>query len=100
MLVALLVTIMTRMFGMHINMPTRAIFQCGGFIAASFATRVWQLHLSQGVPVGCGVGFLYIPNIAILSQWFSKKHSLVNGTSAAGSGIGGAIFSWASEAMI
>lgn len=70
------------------------------YISASFSRRIWQLYLSQGVLVGLGVGFIYIPSIAILSQWFSLKRSLANGISAAGSGIGGLIFSLGTGAMI
>jgi MFS family permease len=74
--------------------------QISGFISASFATRIWHLHISQGVLIGAGIGFLYIPSLPILSQWFVKKRSLANGISAAGSGVGGAAFSWGTEAII
>lgn len=100
MLVAPGVTILTRRFGKRLTMLAGASMQCGGFIAASFAGRVWQLYLSQGLLVGCGIGFIYVPSIAILSQWFSKKRSLANGISAAGSGIGGVVFTWGTQAMI
>jgi MFS family permease len=50
--------------------------------------------------VGFGVGFTYIPSIAILSQWFQRRRSLVNGISAAGSGIGRLIFSFMIRASI
>ena len=100
MLVAPLVTVLVRKFGTHKIMIIGALLQCSGFIAASFATRVWQLHLSQGVLIGAGIGLLYIPSLPILSQWFVKKRSLANGISAAGSGVGGAAFAWGSEAMI
>lgn len=72
----------------------------GGFIAASFASSIWQLYLSQGVLVGLGVGFIYLPSIAILPQWFDKRRSLANAISSAGSGIGGLIFSLATGVMI
>ena len=72
----------------------------GGFLAASFASKAWHLYLCQGVLVGIGVGFIYIPSIAILSQWFSKKRSLANGITSAGSGIGGIIFSLITGIMI
>ena len=90
MVIAPFVTVLTRKFGIHRIMCIGVVFQCGGFISASFATNVWHLHISQGVLVGCGVGFLYIPALPILSQWFLKKRSLANGISAAGSGVGGA----------
>lgn len=81
-------------------MSVGLVLQCAGFIAASFATRIWQLHLTQGVLLGCSIGFLYIPALPILSQWFVRKRSLANGISAAGSGVGGAAFTWGTEAII
>ncbi|KAH6866002.1 major facilitator superfamily domain-containing protein [Alternaria rosae] len=100
MLIAPIVTVLTRRFGIHLTMVAGLIFQSGGFIAASFATRVWQLHICQGVLIGCGIGFLYIPSLPILSQWFVQRRSLANGISAAGSGVGGAAFAWGTEAII
>jgi MFS family permease len=72
----------------------------GGFIAASFATKMWQLILSQGVLVGIGCGLIYVPSLPIISQWFGKRRSLANGISSAGSGIGGLAMSFAIQAMI
>lgn len=72
----------------------------GGFVSASFAVKAWHLCLSQGALVGIGVGCVYIPSIPILSQWFSKKRSLANGITSAGSGIGGVIFSLTTNSMI
>ncbi|KAH7382275.1 major facilitator superfamily domain-containing protein [Pyrenochaeta sp. MPI-SDFR-AT-0127] len=100
MLVAPIVTVLTRKFGTHKVMIAGVVFQSVGFIAASFATRTWQLHISQGILIGCGIGFLYIPSLPILSQWFVRRRSLANGVSAAGSGVGGAAFAWGTEAII
>jgi len=100
MLVAPIVTVLTRRFGIHAMMCIGVAMQCGGYIAASFATRIWQLHLTQGVLIGCGIGFLYIPALPVLSQWFVRRRSLANGISAAGSGVGGASFTWGTEAII
>jgi MFS family permease len=100
MLIAPVVTILTRKLGIHVIMFTGMLLQCAGFISASFATRIWQLHISQGVLIGCGIGCLYIPALPILSQWFLKRRSLANGISAAGSGVGGACFTWGTEAII
>jgi predicted MFS family arabinose efflux permease len=100
MLIAPIVTILTRRFGTHVIMFIGMLLQCAGFISASFATRIWQLHISQGILIGCGIGFLYIPALPILSQWFVQRRSLANGISAAGSGVGGAAFTWGTEAII
>jgi MFS family permease len=85
---------------MHKTMLAGLVFESGGYIAASFSSRIWHLYLSQGVLIGCGIGFLYIPSLPILSQWFLHKRSLANGVSAAGSGVGGAAFAWGTEAII
>lgn len=45
-----------------------AVMFGGGYISASFATRIWHLYLSQGTLVGLGVGFIYVPSIAVLSS--------------------------------
>ncbi|SPO05577.1 related to protein MCH2 (monocarboxylate permease homolog) [Cephalotrichum gorgonifer] len=100
MLVAPLVTILTREFGKHWTLSIGALLQCGGYVAASFTTKVWQLYLSQGTLVGMGIGFIIIPSVAILSQWFSRKRTIANGISSAGSGLGGMLFSWGTAAMI
>ncbi|KAJ9667858.1 hypothetical protein H2201_002044 [Coniosporium apollinis] len=100
MLVATPVTSLTRILGTHIPMYIGVCLQTGGFIAASFSSRIWHLYLTQGALVGVGVGFIYIPSIAITSQWFDKKRSVANGINSAGSGIGGLIFSFATRAII
>ena len=71
-----------------------------GLLAASFATATWHLYLSQGACVGAGVGFLYMPAMPIVSQWFDKKRSLANGICAAGSGIAGLIMCFITQAML
>jgi MFS family permease len=85
---------------MHLAMSIGIVFQATGFVTASLSHRIWHLYLSQGVAVGVGTGFLYIPSIAVLPQWFANKRSFVNGISAAGSGIGGAAFAWGTSGMI
>lgn len=100
MIVSPLVTILTRECGKHLTMAIGVVFQATGFATASVSHHIWQLYLSQGILIGLGTGFLYIPSTAILSQWFSKKRSLANGISAAGSGVGGAVFAWATGTMI
>ncbi|KIM95733.1 hypothetical protein OIDMADRAFT_133464 [Oidiodendron maius Zn] len=100
MLVSPIVTVTTRRYGIHVPMLMGIMFQTAGFVAASFATLIWHLYLTQGILVGFGVGFTYIPSLAILSQWFSSRRSLANGISAAGSGVGGIVFSLAVRAAI
>jgi hypothetical protein len=76
MIVASPVTYLTRIWGTHIPMFLGVAMMTGGFIAASFARSIWQLYLTQGLLVGMGVGFLFIPSVAVTSQWFDKKVSV------------------------
>ena len=100
MIVAPLVTYLARRYGARVTMIFGVLCLAGGFISASFAVKVWHLYLSHGVLVGIGVGYVYIPSIPILSQWFSKNRSLANGITSAGSGVGGVLFSIATHHMI
>ena len=100
MLSAPIVTILARRFSTQLPMLLGVLFLITGFVGASFAQQIWHLYLTQGILIGLAVGFIYIPSIAILSQWFQKKRSLANGISAAGSGIGGLIFSFGTAATI
>jgi len=76
------------------------VLQTAGFIAASFAYRIWHLYLSQGLLIGLGLGFIFVPCTPIVSQWFSKKRTLATGIGSAGSGVGGLLFSFGIQAMI
>lgn len=100
MLLAPLATYLTRRFSMRPIMLSGSLLQCLGYIAASFSHKIWHLYLSQGALVGCGIGLMIIPSTAILSQWFARRRSIVNGISSAGSGLGGMVFAWGTAGMI
>ena len=69
-------------------------------VGASFAHETWQLFLSQGLCFGFGIGFLFVGSVGVVPQWFTKRRSLANGVATAGSGIGGLMYSLATQAMI
>lgn len=100
MIVAPFVTIATKRFGTHITMLIGVVLQTAGFIIASFTNEVWQLYITQGAMVGFGIGFTYIPSTAIIPQWFLKRRALASGLAAGGSGIGGVIYSFVTDALI
>lgn len=100
LLVAPLATLLGRRWGVRTPMLAGVVLLPTGFIAASFAQRVWHLYLSQGLCVGMGIGLIYIPATAIIPQWFERERSLANGICAAGSGIGGLIVCFATQAML
>lgn len=100
LLIAPLVTIVTRMLGTQLTMLIGVTIHACGFIAASFATTILDLYWTQGVMIGVGIGFLFIPSAAVLPQWFKKKRTLAQGFSSAGSGVGGIAFSLGTHSMI
>lgn len=100
MLVAPFVTILARRYGLKVPMIIGVALLSAVHLASSFSTRIWQLYLSQGILLGFGVGYTYIPSILILSRWFQKRRSLANGISGVGLGIGGLLFSFATESAI
>lgn len=87
-------------FGPRIPMYIGCIIQSGGFLGISFAKdHVYELYLGY-IAVGLGIGFLYLPAINVISQWFDKKVSIANGIGGAGCGVGGIAFSFAARAAI
>ncbi|KAJ4163568.1 hypothetical protein LMH87_005289 [Akanthomyces muscarius] len=98
--VAPLAVLLARHHGVRAPMLAGSVVLSGGFLAASFASKVWHLYLSQGMCVGMGIGLVYIPATAVIPQWFDKKRSLANGICAAGSGIGGLIICFSEQAML
>ena len=99
-LIAPLVTYSTKHLGTKTTLFIGVVFETAALIAASFATQVWHLYLTQGLLFGWGCSFLYIGTIGIIPQWFHKSRGIANGIAAAGSGLGGLAFSLGSDAMI
>lgn len=100
LLVAPVATLVTRTFSTRATLLVGIALETLSLIGASFATQVWQLYLSQGVCFGWGMGFLFVGSVGIIPQWFTTKRSLANGVGAAGSGLGGLVYSLAANAII
>ncbi|KAF2842384.1 MFS general substrate transporter [Patellaria atrata CBS 101060] len=100
LLVSPIATTTTRLFGTRITLLIGVFFQTISLIGASFTQEIWQLFLTQGVCFGWGMGFLFVGSVGIVPQWFTTRRSLANGIATAGSGIGGLIYSLATNAMI
>ncbi|KAK4551798.1 hypothetical protein LTR86_010884 [Recurvomyces mirabilis] len=100
MLVSPLATYGVRVLGTKPTLFIGIFFETLSLIGASFATKIWHLFLSQGICFGIGMGFLFIPSVGIVPQWFTTKRSLANGFATCGSGLGGLTYSLATGAMI
>jgi MFS family permease len=100
MLVSPIATYATGRLGTKATLCVGMVLEAASLFAASFAYDIWHLFLTQGVLFGFGMGLLFVPSVAIVPQWFTTKQSLANGISASGTGLGGVLYSFASDAMI
>ena len=67
---------------------TGAVLVIVGMLMTGLCSQYWQLLLAQGVVVGLGSGFLFLPSIAVLPQYFEKRRALATGIGSSGSAIG------------
>ncbi|KAG0199960.1 hypothetical protein BGX28_006867 [Mortierella sp. GBA30] len=76
-------------FGHRQSALVGVIIMTLSLVAASFATEVWQLYLSQGLLYGLGASLTYFAALTLPSQWFTQSRGLVTGIAISGGGIGG-----------
>ncbi|KAL3464752.1 major facilitator superfamily domain-containing protein [Aspergillus heterothallicus] len=100
LLVAPLATYLIHLFGTRAVLNLGVFFETLSLIGSSFVKQRWQIFLSQGVCFGLGMGFLFVGSVGITPQWFSRRRSLAMGINAAGSGLGGMMYSLAVGAII
>ena len=100
LIVSPIATITTRKYGTRATLLIGVFCETLSLLGASFAKEIWQLFLSQGICFGWGMGFLFVGSIGILPQWFTTKRGVANGIGTAGSGLGGMMYSLATNAMI
>ncbi|KAL8859842.1 MAG: hypothetical protein Q9178_003675 [Gyalolechia marmorata] len=80
------------LFGLAIN--TVAV------IAASFATHVSHLILTQGVLYAIGGVMIYCPTILFLDEWFVRRKGLAFGMMWAGTGVSGVVLPFIMSALL
>jgi MFS family permease len=100
LLVSPVAIVITRRWGTRTTLLVGVFLETASFIGSSFASQIWHLFLAQGICFGWGIGFIFVSSVGIIPQWFTTKRSLANGIGAAGSGLGGLIYSLAANAMI
>ncbi|KAL9600113.1 MAG: hypothetical protein Q9219_003369 [cf. Caloplaca sp. 3 TL-2023] len=100
LLISPIATTTTRLYGTNVTLLIGVFFETLALIGASFTHQIWQLFLSQGVCFGWGMGYLFVGSVGVVPQWFTTKRSFANGIATAGSGIGGLMYSLATNAMI
>ena len=88
-------------FGPRIVITIGAIIMGSGYLLMSRITNLWELYLSYGIVVALGASAMYVPLVAMVSRWFSKRRGLMVGICISGVGFGiGIVPPIASQLMI
>jgi MFS family permease len=59
-----------------------------GLVLMSRAESLWQAYLGHGLGVGLGVACTYVPLVAVVGGWFSRRRTLAVGVAVSGIGLG------------
>ncbi|KAF8970248.1 hypothetical protein BGZ46_010555 [Entomortierella lignicola] len=86
--------------GFRISTVLGAVIMGGGMIGASFAKSLSTLYICQGVILGIGSSFVYLPAVSCPAHWFEKYRSIAIGIVVCGSGLGGLILGPLTEYLI
>jgi MFS family permease len=69
-----------------------SFFLVAGTLLVSLTSHYWQVFVTQAIMIGLGLGCLYLPAPAVVSQYFNKNTALAMSISSAGSAIGGVLY--------
>lgn len=89
-----------KMFGFYTLCFCGIFIQTCGYILASFATKLWQVYLTQGVLIGLSFLMIFIPPSIILPTYFKKYRAFAMGIAVSGGGLGGIVFSLSVNKLI
>ncbi|EGW32155.1 uncharacterized protein SPAPADRAFT_50743 [Spathaspora passalidarum NRRL Y-27907] len=81
-----------KVLGFRLTLFVAIILQTLGYMLGSFATKIWQLYLTQGLLVGLGFVLVYIPASLVLPEWFKTRRATAFGICVSGTGLGGVVF--------
>lgn len=88
------------------NYNPRAVVLVGGilfgiaYVASSFGKTLWHFQLSQGLLLGIGACFSFIPSVTVAPAWFDQHRGLAMGIISASTGVGGLVWAPAITACI
>jgi MFS family permease len=59
-----------------------------GLLLTARATSLWQAYVGHGLGVGIGVACSYVPLVAVVGGWFTRRRTLAVGVAVSGIGLG------------
>lgn len=93
-------TLLYQIFGLRTIVITGIILQTAGYVLASFAKKLWQLYLTQGLMIGLSFSLVYLPATLVLPTWFDKNRAFAFGIAVSGAGLGGIVFALSVDHVI
>ena len=78
-------------YARHAVLAGSVLVLVGTFVTA-VAREYWQILLAQGLCTGLGMGTMFMPAVAVVGSYFSRRKSMALLTAAAGSATGSLIF--------
>lgn len=73
--------------------PRLGIVMCAGSLfLSSYATKAWQLFLSQGILYSIGSSLAYYPGLVFLSEWWIERRGFAGGVMFTGASVFGLIY--------
>ena len=87
-------------FGPAVMTALGAVVMGGGLVLTGFIGQMWEGYLTYGIGVGVGAACAYMPTLAILGGWFTRRRNAALGTAAAGTGCGVLVLPPLSAALI
>lgn len=63
-----------------------------GHMMLSLVHEFWQALLAQAFVIGLGAGFLFVPSVGVIAQYFDTRLVTAMGLSVSGSSLGGIIY--------
>ncbi|RDW82711.1 MFS general substrate transporter-9 [Coleophoma cylindrospora] len=80
--------------------PLGLVITVGSLILSAYATKVWQLIVSQGVLCAIGSGLLFSPTTLYLEEWFIARKGLAYGAIWAGKATAGFVFPFLMNSLL
>ncbi|HSI02274.1 MAG TPA: MFS transporter [Reyranella sp.] len=74
--------------GPRIVVSIGALLLAAGLVSTAFIEEMWVGYVTYGIGVGLGAACAYVPTLAIVGGWFTRRRNMALGTAAAGTGCG------------
>nr|XP_046233544.1 monocarboxylate transporter 7-like [Scatophagus argus] len=77
-------SVLTNRFGFQCVVMVGGLLISSGTIATSFTSSVNQMYITYGLVAGLGYCLAFLPTVTILSQYFTRRRSLVTAVASTG----------------